>query len=85
MKKGVSLLVASILLILLVIACIGIIYGAVKPMIDKQNCFQNYAKDYCIKKNMTFYKSDTQAGNFSCWTNKTKKETKTFYPKGVCP
>ena len=84
-KKGISTLIAVILLILIITASIGIVYNIFKSIIDKQNCFPNYAKYFCIKNNMAFYKADKEAETITCWTNKIKGETKTFYgQRGVC-
>jgi flagellin-like protein len=70
-KKGVSPLVATILLILITITSVGIIFVAIMPMIDKAtknaenmtafyNCLNQTAREYCESLNMTFQRGIQQ-------------------------
>lgn len=82
-KKGILAIAVTIILVILVIITVIIITRAIMP--SKERCFQNYAKDFCLKNNLSFYKIDMKAHTFSCWTNKARGETKTFYPqKDLC-
>jgi hypothetical protein len=85
-KKGISTILATVLLILLVISFVMIIYSIFSPIekASKDKCYQDYAIDFCIKNNLTLYSSDREAGYFTCWVNKEKGEIKIFYIKGVC-
>lgn len=84
-KKGISATIGVLIVILLTIFAMWVIWTAMKPVIEKMNCFPNYAKDLCLKNNLVAYGYDDEAKTVICWTNKAKGETKTFYLQGeIC-
>jgi hypothetical protein len=82
MKKGISALTITIILIFLITSTLLILWIGIKPHIEKglkDKCYQDYAGTFCLKNNLTLYSSDREAGYFTCWTNKEKGEKKRFY------
>lgn len=81
-KKGISIILAVILIVLISIFALAMIWQGVSPIVKqnmKENCYHNFANDYCLKNNMTLYSSNQAEWHFRCWTNKAKGETKEIF------